>query len=116
MNRKHDVKELHRLVDMVLETKLVALKHSAEQIQQTQRKIAGLAIAPTMIDAETGLPEVLAALQFQTWADSRRAELIGILASQTATWLDARDNARFVFAKSQGLRQIVETKFAQQRR
>lgn len=103
MTRTDQMKRMEEVAGLLFDSRLTDLKHAARARAETEARLAGLA-APDAPDG--GLSRVaaeLAALNYQRWADVRRAELNQILARQTATWIDARDAARLAFGKTQAL-------------
>ena len=69
--------------------------------------MAGLGQIPQANTDLEGVAAELAGLNYQRWADMRRAELNQILARRTVTWLEARDQAKMAFGKKQVLTQIA---------
>jgi hypothetical protein len=46
-------------------------------------------------------------LEYERWADARRAELNLVIARQTAAWLEARGEAQAAFGRVQALRALA---------
>jgi hypothetical protein len=111
LSRSEQLKRLEVLAGLMLDARLTDLQSCTHAREETLARLAGLAApAPT----QDSLPQVaaeLAALNYQRWADARRAELNQILARQTAAWLDARGAAQQAFGKTQALAGVA-TKLA----
>lgn len=108
MTKAQNLARLRALTDMVLDSHLGDLRAKASQRQATIDKLAGLRAPTPMLDDAAGISDALAALNFQIWAEARRAELSQTLARQTAVWLDSRDQARVAFGKARGFEKLVE--------
>lgn len=108
MNKAQKMARLRALTQMVLDSHLGDLRAKASQRQATIEKLEGLRAPTPMLDDAAGISDALAALNFQIWAEARRAELSQTLARQTAVWLDSRDQARQSFGKARGFEKLVE--------
>lgn len=108
MTKAQNLARLRALTDMVLDSHLGDLRAKASQRQATIEKLEGLRAPTPMLDDAAGISDALAALNFQIWAEARRAELSQTLARQTAVWLDSRDQARVAFGKARGFEKLVE--------
>lgn len=102
------LERLSRLAQMVLDKDLARVRAAA------QVKDASLA-ALEAIDAPAAPPDGLspvaaglAALRYQRWADTRRAEINTRLARQTAEWLEAREKAALAFGRTQALGKLAK--------
>jgi hypothetical protein len=87
----------------LFDSRLSDLRAATMARAETEARLAGLGMTHA---TEGDLPQIaagLAALNYQRWADVRRAELNQTLARQTATWMDTRDAARLAFGKTQAL-------------
>jgi hypothetical protein len=103
MKECKQIERLEQVATLLFDSRLTDLRTAAIACAETEARLAGLVMAQV---AEGGLPQIaveLAALNYQRWADVRRAELNQTLARQTATWMDARDAARLAFGKTQAL-------------
>ena len=108
MSKAQNMARLGALTDMVLDSHLSDLRAKTSQRQATIEKLAGLRAPTPMLDDAAGISDALAALNFQIWAEARRAELSQTLARQTAVWLDSRDQARLSFGKARGFEKLIE--------
>lgn len=86
MTKAQNMARLRALTDMVLDSRLSDLRAKASQRQATIEKLDGLRAPTPMLDDAAGISDALAALNFQIWAEARRAELSQSLARQTA-WI-----------------------------
>jgi hypothetical protein len=96
---------LSALVGMILDLRLAALQRAAQARAESRERLAGLDLPP----GPTDLPPVVAAqaaLRYQVWADTRRAEINLLLARQTVEWHEARDAARIAFGRAQALARL----------
>jgi hypothetical protein len=108
MNKTQKMARLRALTQMVLDSHLGDLRAKASQRQATIEKLEGLRAPSPTLGEGAGISDALAALNFQIWAEARRAELSQILARQTAVWLDSRDHARQAFGKARGFDAVIE--------
>lgn len=103
MTKSEQMRRLEQVAGLLFDTRLTALQRAAAACAETRVRLAGLAMPEAL---EGDLPQIsaaLAALNYQRWADARRAELNLTLARQTAIWLEARDAAQLAFGKTQAL-------------
>ena len=107
---RHDtadrIARLRSLADLLLDMRLSDLRTVAAARAESLERLADLDRAPPASD----LPDLAAAevaMRYQSWADQRRAEINLTLARQTATWIEARDDARLAFGKSQALQGLA---------
>ena len=115
MKQKDQLHKLRQVTELLLDTRLAALRTAARAKMESESQLAGLTVPAPQPGA---LPEVsaeLASLTYQRWADARRAEINLVLARQTVEWMEARDEARLAFGKKQALGGIT-TKLAEQAR
>ncbi len=107
MTRQVQMQRLQQVAALMFDSKLIDLRAAARAMQETRDHLADLAVSPADPD---GLPQIalaVAALHYDRWADTRRAELNLTLARQTATWLDAQGAARLAFGKTQALAAVT---------
>lgn len=101
---KHDqMRRLQQVAGLLFDSKLVHLKTAARAMQETKNHLADLVALPALPDELPKIAMHVAELRYERWADMRRVELNLTLARQTAEWLDARDEARLAFGKTQAL-------------
>ena len=101
MTQKQDLTKLRLISDLMLETRLARLTAAAHAKQQSENQLAGLAQTCSMTDGVEPVAAQLAALNYQRWAEARRAEINLLLARQTAEWIEARDAARTAFGRAE---------------
>lgn len=103
MSRRDQMKRLEQVAGLLFDSRLTDLQRAAAARTETEARLAGLA-APAANEGDVShIAAELAALNYQRWADVRRAELNQTLARQTADWIDARDAARLAFGKTRAL-------------
>ena len=107
MKKTQNVIKLAQLAELVLDSRLSELQAAARSKQACENQLAGLGQIPQANTDLEGVAAELAGLNYQRWADMRRAELNQILARRTVTWLEARDQAKMAFGKKQVLTQIA---------
>lgn len=105
MNRK-SLQQLEEIAALILDGRLSALRHAAQARADSEAKLEGLAAPPPPADL-SGAAGELAALNYQRWADARRAEINRLLARQTAELAEATDAARIAFGRRQALAGLV---------
>ncbi len=105
-NRKAQLQALGALADLMLDSRLVALRAAAEARNASLARLDALNATPAATDLPL-IAEALASLGYQRWADARRAEINLVLARQTAEWLEARDAARTTFGRKQALQGLA---------
>ena len=101
-DQARQINRLRTLSDLLLDARLSDLQAAAAARAASLERLADLD-RPAMA---TDLPDLAAAevgLRYQRWADQRRADINLTLARQTATWMDARQEAALAFGKSQAL-------------
>lgn len=106
MSRSKDLAKLEDLSRLILDDRLSRLRAAGSLVEISRMQIAALDRSAEPDD----LPPFAAnqiALRYQVWADARRSELNVVLASQTANWLDARQDARQAFGRAEALRGIA---------
>jgi hypothetical protein len=101
MTQKEDLAKLRLISDLMLEMRLARLTAAAHAKQQSEDQLAGLARTSGLTVGIQPVAAQLAALNYQRWAESRRAEINLVLARQTAEWIDARDAARTAFGRAE---------------
>lgn len=108
MTKKDQLQRLQQVAALMFDSKLALLKTVARARQDTEDHLVNLATAPVLLpDLDPmAMAMAVARLRYEGWADVRRAELNLILARQTAAWLDAREEARFAFGKTQALEAV----------
>ncbi|NHB76651.1 hypothetical protein [Rhodobacter calidifons] len=109
MNRHRDIARLAQLAQMVLDHRLLHLRRSAAQLDQSRAQLSAVNQAPHAVDLEPILSSKVG-LDYERWADVRRSELNLVIARQTADWLDARDAARTAFGRVQALQALSSRK------
>jgi len=103
MSQKQQLAKLGQLANLLLESRLAVLQTAARAKLESEAQLAGLMAPPPLAEQISEIASALAGLNYQRWADARRAELNMLLARQTVTWMEARDHAREAFGKKQAL-------------
>lgn len=113
-DRKAQLLSLGVLADLMLDSRLSALRAAAEARGASLTRLETLNAPPAATDLPA-VAEALAGLAYQRWADARRAEINLVLARQTAEWMEARDAARLAFGRKRAL-QALATRLANRRK
>ena len=108
MTQKDDLAKMRLISDLMLETRLAKLTAAAQAKQQSEEQLLGLAPTSYPTDRIQPVAAQLAALNYQRWAESRRAEINLVLARQTAEWIDARDAARTAFGRAEVVGKLLQ--------
>ncbi len=108
MTKLQDFRRLQTLSQLMLDHRLSELKRAADAKRHSELAIANLSQVLPEITGLTGAAAGIAALNYQRWADQRRAALNQTLALQTHDWLEARDAARTALGKSEALSKIAD--------
>lgn len=103
MSQKQQLTKLAQLSNMLLDSRLADLQKAARAKQESEAQLVGLTQPPTKPDGLSEVAAALSAMNYQRWADARRAELNLLLARQTVAWIEARDAAKEAFGKKQSL-------------
>lgn len=103
MNRSKQLEKLVNLADLILDSRLSELQAAARAKQACETQLAGTLSTTTVQSDLHGVAAELANLNYQRWADKRRAELNQELARRTVAWIGARDAAREAFGRKQAL-------------
>jgi hypothetical protein len=103
MSQKQQLAKLGQLANLLLDSRLAVLQAAARAKLESEAQLAGLMAPQPLAEQISEIAGALAALNYQRWADARRAELNMLLARQTVTWMEARDHAREAFGKKQAL-------------
>lgn len=108
MSPAQQMAKLSQISQLLLDSRLATLRIAARACRESEERLAGLSVA----DAEPGaLPEIAAlraALNYQRWADVRRAEINLVLARQTAAMIEAREAAREAFGRAEAMRVLQQ--------
>lgn len=105
MTPKDKLDRLERIAGMMLDRDLALLRRAAQEKAASEERLSGLT-APGSDGGAASVAEALAQLNWQRWADARRAEINVTLALQTAEWLTARETAQRTFARCEALRGV----------
>jgi hypothetical protein len=108
MTRSAQLSQLAGLADLLLDSRLSALQAAARAKQDCEAQLAGLSLIPEPQPDLAGVAAQLAGLQYQRWAETRRAELNQQLARRTVALIEARDAAREAFGKKQVLAALAD--------
>lgn len=103
MSQKQQLAKLQQIAGLMLDSRLAALQTAARAKAESEAQLSGLAGAVAAPADISAVAAEKAALNYQRWADARRAELNLVLARQTVVWMEARDAARVAFGKTEAL-------------
>ena len=99
------LKRLEAIAGLRRDLGLSRLREAASSKAASEAKLAVLA-EPRLAGDLDPVTEALADARWQGWADVRRARLNLLLARQTAEWLQARDDARLDFGRSEVIAEL----------
>jgi hypothetical protein len=107
MSRSKDLAQLADLAQLMLDHRLGNLKSSSDRLELSRIQLSAInqSAKPADLDPVTAAK---VGLDYERWADVRRAELNLVIARQTATWLEARGDAQAAFGRVQALRALAE--------
>jgi hypothetical protein len=107
MSKSKDLSRLADLAQLMLDHRLVQLRHSADQLDQSRMQLSAINHAAGAADLDP-VTAARVGLGYERWADVRRAELNLVIARQSATWHEARGEAQTAFGRMQALQGLVE--------
>jgi hypothetical protein len=107
MSRAKDLSQLADLAQLMLDHRLGTLKASSDRLEQSRMQLSALNQTAEPVDLDP-VTAVKVGLDYERWADVRRAELNLVIARQTAAWLEARGDAQTAFGRVQALRSVAE--------
>jgi hypothetical protein len=103
MSKAVQLSKLAALAELVLDSRLSALQAAARAKHECEAQLSALSLVPQGQSDLEGMTAQLASLNYQRWADARRAELNQQLARRTVALIEARDAAREAFGKKTAL-------------
>ena len=107
MRSKEKLQQIQSVAALLFDLRLSRLEAAARAKAESLERLAGLEV-PVVANADLqGAAAELSALNYQRWADARRAEITLTLARQTAEWMEARDAARHAFGRAEALRGLL---------
>jgi hypothetical protein len=106
MTGSKDLARLAELAQLALDHRLGTLRASAEKLEQSRMQLSALNQGAQPVDLDPML-STRVGLEYERWADARRAELNLVIARQTATWLEARGEAQTAFGRVQALQGLA---------
>lgn len=107
MSRAKDLSQLADLAQLMLDHRLGTLKASSDRLEQSRMQLSALNQTAEPVDLDPVIA-VKVGMDYERWADVRRAELNLVIARQTAAWLEARGDAQTAFGRVQALRAVAE--------
>lgn len=107
MSRATDLVRLAAIAQLMLDHRLGQLRNSADQLDQSRMQLSAINQAAEPVDLEDPIVSARVGLDYERWADVRRAELNLVLARQTASWLEARGEAQTAFGRRQALQGLA---------
>ena len=108
MSRADDLKRLAVLAALARDAKLAKVADAALARSRSLQQLAALTPPPVQDSELSPLVLAGASLRYQLWADMKRAEINRTLARQTATWIEARADARNAFGRADVLARLAE--------
>ncbi len=114
MKRTAELSRLAQLAQLALDHKLGILRASADRLGQSRMQLSALNQAGPPVDLDP-MTSARVGLDYERWADTRRAELNLVIARQTAVWLEARSEAQTAFGRVQALQGLAEKQGKEQR-
>jgi hypothetical protein len=106
MSRPRDLARLADLAQLMLDHRLGQLRQTVDQLEQSRMQLSAVNQAAEPADLDP-LMSARVGLDYDRWADVRRAELNLVIARQTATWLEARGDAQTAFGRVQALKGLA---------
>ncbi|GLS85193.1 hypothetical protein GCM10010873_01660 [Cypionkella aquatica] len=103
MSQKQQLAKLEQLSSLLLDIRLTTLQAAARAKLESETQLAGLTLPSYAPHDLSEIAAAMTALNYERWADARRAELNMLLARQTVTLMEARDAAREAFGKKHAL-------------
>lgn len=107
MSWSKDLSQLADLAQLMLDHRLGTLKSNSDRLEQSRMQLSALNQTTEAVDLDP-VTAVKVGLDYERWADVRRAELNLMIARQTAAWLEARGDAQTAFGRVQALRALAE--------
>jgi post-segregation antitoxin (ccd killing protein) len=103
MTRRTDLTRLASLAGLMLDHRLGQLRSRADALEHSRMQLTAINQTnhPADLDPVTS---ARVGLDYERWADARRAELNLVIARQTAAWHEARAEAQTAFGRLQALR------------
>lgn len=107
MTRAQDLSRIAVLAQLALDHKLGVLRNCAEQLEQSRKQLLALNQTTSLVDLDV-ITSSRVGLEYERWADTRRAELNLVISRQTAVWLEARSEAQTAFGRVQALNGLAD--------
>ncbi|MFM7335071.1 MAG: hypothetical protein ACKO2N_02835 [Tabrizicola sp.] len=107
MSKTKDLAQLADLAQLMLDHRLGTLKTSSDRLEQSRMQLLALNQSAEPFDLDP-VTTIRVGLEYERWADQRRAELNLVIARQSAAWLEARGEAQMAFGRLQALRALAE--------
>lgn len=107
MTASKELARLAQLAQLALDHKLGSLRGNAEKLEQSRMQLSALNQRAQPVDLDP-MTLTRVGLEYERWADTRRAELNLVIARQTAAWLEARNEAQTAFGRVQALQGLAE--------
>lgn len=107
MKRTAELARLAQLAQLALDHKLSTLRTNADRLEQSRMQLSALNQTAQPVDLDP-MTSTRVGLDYERWADARRAELNLVIARQTAVWLEARSEAQTAFGRVQALQGLAE--------
>lgn len=107
MTQSQEIRRLQTLAQLMLDQNLTRLRQSADAKLKSERALADLSEPLLEVCDLNGAAAGLVSLNYQRWADQRKAALNQTLALQTHDWLVARDSAKIAFGKAEAITRIA---------
>jgi len=106
MSRRKMMSNLEKIGDMLFDKQMHALQTAAAERNHILALLRDL--TPKSVNEPQTIAEAQAALRYDRWADARRADINLVLATKTAEWLQAKENAERAWARADVLKKIYK--------
>jgi len=113
MTKAKDIRRLSEVAQLMLDHRLGQLHAAAAELERSRTQLAAINRAARPAEDLAPVVAEKVALTYDRWADARRSELNLVIARQTASWMEARGDAKGAFGRLQAL-QGLETRLKEQ--
>lgn len=107
MSEREKLTRLAEVSQLMLDAKMLSLEKAARARQTSLDRLAELDRPVACGDMEP-VRAAEVAMRYALWADQRRSEINSILANQTVTWVEARQEAARAFGRNQVVKKLAD--------